>query len=245
MSGRVFRHGARVCASALRVVPRRSLSTISTKLETLAATKGQVEVLKYLGGANMNWTNADIAKYSHALSSGLSELGHKAGDKIATLLPANAAELHCAQFAAAEAGFVLVTLDPALNDPAQLAAILAENGCKTLIYSGDERQVAMIEQAVPEFTDFAAKRGLPFFSHTLPDLKFFVTVGLDIQPASSNFQHIMAYHGPPASKPKDDKALLCVDYTSGTKVAKSQADVIKDKAFPAFNALLEQTRATF
>lgn len=68
---------------------------------------------------------------------------------------------HCALFAAASAGFVLVSIDPTIEDPAKLRAILAETDCKMLIY--DEPDVDLVASAVPEFSMFWAKRAKPFY----------------------------------------------------------------------------------
>lgn len=67
---------------------------------------------------------------------------------------------HCALFAAATAGFVVASVDPTLNDPVKLRQILAETNCKMLIY--DEPDLGVIENAIPEFAMFDAKRSKPF-----------------------------------------------------------------------------------
>lgn len=68
---------------------------------------------------------------------------------------------HCALFAAATAGFVVASIDPSLNDPAKLRQIIAETNCRMLIY--DEPDLGLIENAIPEFATFDAKRAKPFF----------------------------------------------------------------------------------
>ncbi|KAJ1462411.1 hypothetical protein M885DRAFT_557183 [Pelagophyceae sp. CCMP2097] len=210
-------------------------------MEDLAASYGHMELLHYKGGANMKWSASDIKKYSNALVSGLAEIGHNPGTRIASMLNPSVAEHHCTQFACAEAGYVFVSIDPQIDDPILLNKILSDNQVKTLVYSGNDREIELINQAVPEFDNYRSRQCKPFFSSTLPHIRFFITIGLDMQPGalpirpSHNYQHFLAYDGVQPSKATLDGEIISVDYSDKGKVRKqrTQEEVVQDKFFPA------------
>lgn len=57
-------------SARLRVGPSKALSTVSRKMEDLAAQYGHMELLHYRGGANMKWSAADIKVRYPVLSGG-------------------------------------------------------------------------------------------------------------------------------------------------------------------------------
>lgn len=196
-------------------------------------------------GDGMKWTIKDAKKYGDALASGLSEIGFGPGDSVATRLGATRPEKHCALFAAATAGLTLVSIDPKL-DHNKLRSVLVEHKCKMLIY--DEPDVDVIAAAVPEFGSYNAKTAQPFLASGLPNLRYFVTIALDIQLASHNFQHMLAYQGLPPAVATNDDAPLYVDYAIDGSVATfSHAEVAAaaPTTFPELDAILATKQIVF
>ena len=149
-------------------------------------------------------------------------------------------------FAAAASGLTMVSIDPAVSDAAAVREILAQNKCKTLVYSGREDAVELLEKAVPNFAEYKSRVARPFYDPVAPDLKFFVSIGLDMQPASYNYQHMLAYHDQePLTYAVPDTALLAVAYDAkGARTEYTHAAAI-DGAFPALNAVLKKQHAVF
>lgn len=196
-------------------------------------------------GDGIKWSIKDAKKYGDALASGLREIGFGPGDSVATRLGATRPEKHCALFAAATAGLTLVSIDRKL-DQHKLRTILAEHNCKMLIY--DEPDVDVIAAAVPEFEFYNAKTAQPFLASGLPSLRYFVTIALDIQPASHNFQHMLAYQGLPPVVATNDDAPLYVDYASDGSVATfshAQAAAAAATTFPELDAILDTKQVVF
>lgn len=233
----------RVSRPAAAAAQTRCLGVVRARLDDLAAHRGETEVLQYEG---MKWTIGDVKRYADAFASGVGELAVAPGDAVASLLRADAPEQHCAQIAAAASGFVFVAVDPA-SGPDGVRAALAESGAKVVVHTGGESDVALLGEAVPEFVGHASRSALPFSSSATPDLKYFVSTGLDMQPASINYQHIMAYDGTKApAAPVADDALLSVSYDAAGKTTKlTQKQALESNAFPALGAVLNAGHAAF
>ena len=99
-------------APAVRRPARGLANVVRARLDELAEDRGEAEVLQYEG---MKWTVCEAKKYADGLAAGLGELAVGNGDAVATLIPGDAPESHCGQIAAASAGFVYVSIDPALG----------------------------------------------------------------------------------------------------------------------------------
>jgi len=141
-------------------------------------------------------------------------------------------------------------VDPFLFPPhtplvPQVRDALAETGAKVVIHSGSEADVALLEAAVPEFGGHAARKAAPFHSPAAPSLKYFVSTGLDMHPASSNYQHLLAVDGPKPSGDVADDALLYVAYGAGGVEKFSHKEVVQQNVFPALSAVLHLEHATF
>jgi len=235
-----LRSASRMVGGGVRA---RGMSVLTDKFLELAPTlQGEVIILQYtnIGGPRgLRWTVKDTQKYASSLASGLREISFIPGESIAVKLPPGRPELHCTLFAAANAGLVVVDIDDSIDDPAVLRSILKENRCKMLIY--DEPDIQLLETAIPEYAKHWAVRGTLFYAAGLPDLRFFVTIALDIHHASANYQHMLVYD--PFDDylvPTTDDAALCVKYgANGTRKVYNHADVVDEPSvFPAVAALM-------
>lgn len=266
-----------MCVATGRSSPRRALGVVRARLDELAADRGETEVLQY---GKMKWTVGETKKYADGFASGLGELGTQAGDAVASLIAADAPESHCAQIAAASAGFVYVAIDPALGPDAarlprprsrahprrrararvdrsgkllkpnraarpQVRAALTETGAKVLIHSGSDADVALVSDVVPEFAEHEARTAAAFHSPVAPDLKYFVTTGLDMQQASANYQHLLAVDGPKPTAAVPNDALLAVSYGAAGVEKLTHKEVIEKNAFPALTAVLNAEHTIF
>lgn len=108
---------------------------------------------------NIRWTYAELLARVDALAAGLLELGLQSGDRIGIWSP-NCAEWVLTQFAAARAGLVLVTINPAYRlseveytiNNVGLRALVAVERFKTSAYAD------MIEALAPELANCEAGR---------------------------------------------------------------------------------------
>lgn len=218
-------------------------STFGKRLDALVEANEQVEVLKYTGDRGMDWSIADVKKHSFGFVAGLRDMFYKPGDRIACMLAPHEPELHCTQFAAAEAGYVVVVIDPKINDPAVLKKILVDNDVKMLIYGGKDQDVDIIGKVMPGWLDYDLRMAQPFYSQNVPTLKHIVTIGFDQHLGTQNYCHLMAQEATiEGIKPVSDDALLQIEYSKdGVKLAEyTHADMLKGPVIPAISAVLEK-----
>lgn len=128
-------------------------------------------------GQDIRWNFAELLERSDAFAAGLLALGLNPGDRIGIWAP-NCVEWTLTQFAAARAGLILVTINPAYRlseveytvNKVGLSALVAATSFKTSDYP------AMIEELAPEIAasapgDLRAKR--------LPALRSLILIGAD------------------------------------------------------------------
>mmetsp|Transcript_10149 Transcript_10149/g.31287 ORF Transcript_10149/g.31287 Transcript_10149/m.31287 type:complete len:221 (+) Transcript_10149:846-1508(+) len=219
------------------------MGVIRQRLSDLSEDRGETEVLQYGG---MKWTVKDAKRYGDALAAGLAEMAVGPGDAVASLLAPDAPEAHCAQLAAAVSGVVYCAVDPALGADGVRAA-LVESGAKVLLHGGAEETVALLAAAVPGFGAYEARAGVGFYSPAAPQLKYFVSTGLDMQPASANYQHLLALDGGryAAGEPVADDALLGKAYAAGGAASWTHREAIEQDAYPALTAVLNLQPAVY
>jgi fatty-acyl-CoA synthase len=124
---------------------------------------------------NIRWTWSALAFRADALASSFLALGLEPGDRIGIWAP-NCAEWALTQFAAARAGLVLVTINPAYRR-AELAHALVKVGAKALVAAESFKTsdyAAMIEDLAPEVP--ASDPGT-LCAAALPDLKVLIKIG--------------------------------------------------------------------
>ena len=98
---------------------------------------------------------------------------------------------------------------------------------------------------MPEFGGHAARKAAPFHSPAAPSLKYFVSTGLDMHPASSNYQHLLAVDGPKPTAAVPNDALLAVSYGAAGVEKLTHKEVIEKNAFPALTAVLNAEHTVF
>ncbi|HWT41250.1 MAG TPA: AMP-binding protein, partial [Sphingopyxis sp.] len=124
--------------------------TIGTALALAAERWGGSDALVSVG-QGISWTFAELLERSDAFAAGLLALGLNPGDRIGIWAP-NCVEWTLTQFAAARAGLILVTINPAYRlseveytiNKVGLSALVAASSFKTSDYP------AMIEELASE-----------------------------------------------------------------------------------------------
>lgn len=222
-------------ARAFRGAPRRDLGALRARLADLVEDRGETEVLQY--GA-MKWTVRDAKRYGDGLARGLAEFGVQEGDAVASLLSPDAPEQHCIELAAAVSGVVSCRVDATLGARGVRDA-LNEAGAKVVVHDGSDAQLELLSEAVPGFGGYASRTAEAFFSPAVPSLKCFVSTALDMQPASHNYQHLLALDARPLELPSvaDDAPLACV-FGDGPIESWTHREAAEADALPALAAVL-------
>ncbi|MBJ7499363.1 MAG: AMP-binding protein [Sphingopyxis sp.] len=148
--------------------------TIGDALALAADRWGERDALVSVG-QGIRWNFAELLERSDALAAGLLALGLNPGDRIGIWAP-NCVEWTLTQFAAARAGLILVTINPAYRlseveytvNKVGLSALVAATSFKTSDYP------AMIEELAPEIVQ-SAPGGLRVAR--LPTLRSLILIG--------------------------------------------------------------------
>jgi len=110
---------------------------------------------------NIRWTYEELNARADALATGFLELGLEPGDRIGIWAP-NCAEWTLTQFAAAKAGIILVTINPAYRK-AELDYALNKSGCRALVLAKAHRGVEFASM----LRELVAERKLPQLQHAI------------------------------------------------------------------------------
>lgn len=172
-------------------------------------------------GQGIRWTFAELLERSDAFAAGLLALGLNPGDRIGIWAP-NCAEWTLTQFAAARAGLILVTINPAYRlseveytiNKVGLSALVAATSFKTSDYPG------MIEELAPEAVTSTPGQ---LRAERLPTLRSLILIGPEARPgwlpfddaatlATDTDRQRLAAIGP-ALDPND---AINIQFTSGT-----------------------------
>jgi fatty-acyl-CoA synthase len=180
--------------------------TIGAALER-AAQKWQRRPAIVAPFQNIQWTYEELNARADALATGFLELGLAPGDRIGIWAP-NCAEWTLTQFAAAKAGIILVTINPAYRK-AELEYALNKSGCRALVLAKAHRGVefaGMLQELVAE--------------KKLPLLEQAVLIG------KKTVEGFLAFNDIAATKPDDRVAkigaslkntdAINIQFTSGT-----------------------------
>ena len=194
--------------------------TIDRRLQSTVAQWGDRPAL-IASQQGIRWTWSELAEHVEAFAAGLLNLGLEPGDRIGIWSPNNA-EWVVTQFAAAKAGLVLVTINPAYR-LSELEYALNKVGCRALVCATRFKTsdyIGMIQTLAPEL---AGSRAGALSSATLPDLKFVIQIGPETVPGALAFDRIAAI-GDEASRGRlaeigerlqfDDP--INIQFTSGT-----------------------------
>ena len=161
--------------------------TLGQALEAAAARWGD-EVALISPDQAIRWTFRELNDRADALAAGLLALGLKPGDRIGIWSP-NRAEWTLTQFAAAKAGLILVTINPAYRR-AEVAFTLNKVGVKALVAAEAFKTsdyLGMIEDIAPET---ASCRPGALKAAALPTLRVLITLGEASRPGWIGFAEV-------------------------------------------------------
>ena len=147
--------------------------TIGEQLARTAREFPEAEALVSLH-EGLRWSYAELDRRTDAFASGLLAVGLQYGDRVGIWAP-NCAEWAVAQFAAARAGLILVSINPAYRTN-ELEHVLNKSGCAGLITAGRFKSsdyLQMLRGLAP-----GLDRGdLTLRSERLPSLRHVITLG--------------------------------------------------------------------
>jgi fatty-acyl-CoA synthase len=161
--------------------------TIGAALDAAAKRWDDVEAVVSVQ-QGVRWTYAQLQAKADALAAGLIALGLGQGERIGIWSPNNA-EWALTQFAAAKAGLILVTINPAYR-VSELEYTLNKVGVKALVAAHRFRTsdyLAMVESLAPEIA--TAKPGA-LSAPALPTLEALVKIGGEPRPGWFDFEEI-------------------------------------------------------
>ena len=175
--------------------------TIGEALARAAAQWGERDAVVSVA-QDIRWSFAELLARTDALASGLLSLGLEPGDRIGIWSP-NCAEWTLTQFAAARAGLILVTINPAYRlseveytiNKVGLSALVAAESFKTSAYA------EMIET-------FGAGR--------LPTLRARILIGEAERRGWLRFADVAAHPAGPLPGDLDPRDPINIQFTSGT-----------------------------
>jgi fatty-acyl-CoA synthase len=124
---------------------------------------------------SIRWTWAEVVRRADEMAAGLLRLGLVPGDRIGIWSP-NSAQWTLTQFAAARAGLILVTINPAYRR-SELEYTLRKVGVKALVAADRFKSsdyTAMVEDVAPEI---AGSTPGALRSRALPALEALITLG--------------------------------------------------------------------
>ena len=195
-------------------------TTIGQALDAAAARWGDAEAL-VSAHQSIRWSWASLARQADAMAAGLLALGLEPGDRLGIWSP-NCAEWVLVQFAAAKAGIVLVTINPAYR-LSELEYTLNRVGVKALVAAERYKTsdyVGMVEALAPELTDaFPGALQAP----GVPTLRAAIKIGGPARPGWVDIDDI-----PGLAEPEHDTRLaeiaarlnprdaINIQFTSGT-----------------------------
>ncbi len=167
--------------------------TIGQALDAAAERWGAREALISVH-QDVRWTFAELKSRAEALAAGLLALGMEPGDRIGIWSP-NKAEWTLTQFAAAKAGLILVTINPAYRlseveftlNKVGVKALVAAESFKTSLYAD------MIEALAPEIAACVPGR---LEAARLPHLKAAIKIGGDPRPGWLDFDAVAPFGRP-------------------------------------------------
>jgi fatty-acyl-CoA synthase len=194
--------------------------TIGQALDAAAARWGGQEAVVSVH-QGVRWTYAELKARAEALAAGLLALGLAPGDRIGIWSP-NKAEWTLTQFAAAKAGLILATINPAYRlseveytiGKVGIAALVTAERFKTSDY------VEMVEALAPEIASCAPGR---LAAARLPSLKAAIKIGGAPRPGWLDFEAVAGLAGAAEramlariEAERDPDEPINIQFTSGT-----------------------------
>ena len=194
--------------------------TIGAALDEAARRWGAREAV-VSAAQGIRWTFAELAAKADAVAAGLLALGLTQGERIGIWSPNNA-EWVLTQFAAAKAGLVLVTINPAYRS-SELEYTLNKVGVKALVAAHafkTSNYVEMVETLAPEIA-----RSTPgqIKAAALPQLCAVIKIGGSPRPGWLDFDEVAGLGGPEhtvaltaAAQGLRNNDAINIQFTSGT-----------------------------
>ena len=167
--------------------------TIGQALDAAARRWGDREALVSVH-QGVRWSFAELNARAEAFAAGLLALGLNPGDRIGIWSP-NKAEWALTQFAAAKAGLILVTINPAYR-LSEVEYTLNKVGMKALVAAESfktSEYVRMIEDLAPEIATSAPGR---LEAARLPHLNIVIKIGGERRPGWFDVADIAPLGGP-------------------------------------------------
>ncbi|MEO8811595.1 MAG: AMP-binding protein [Caulobacteraceae bacterium] len=167
----------------------------------------------------VRWTFRELAARADAFASGLLALGLEPGDRIGVWSP-NRAEWTLTQFAAARAGLILVTINPAYRT-SEVAFTINKVRVRALVCAGRYKSsdyVAMIEELAPEV---AASRAGALNAAAFPGLEVLIKIDGEARSGWLDFADVARGGGDPGRTARigaslDPREAINIQVTSGT-----------------------------
>jgi fatty-acyl-CoA synthase len=141
----------------------------------------------------IRWTWRELRGRADAFAAGLIALGLRRGDRIG-IWSLNRAEWALTQFAAAKAGLILVTINPAYR-LSELEFALKKVGCAALVTATrfkNSDYIGMIKSLAPELAGAVPGH---LSSDRLPDLRIVIQIGTPQVPGAIPFDEVAACGG--------------------------------------------------
>ena len=194
--------------------------TIGQALDRAAATWADQTAL-IARAQGIRWTWRELSDQADALAAGLLALGLRRGDRIG-IWSLNRAEWALTQFAAARAGLILVTINPAYR-LSELEFALNNVGCAALVTATafkNSDYIGMVNALTPEL---AASAPGHLSAARLPQLRAVIQIGGPPAPGAIPFDEVAARGGEAERDELRELASLLqfddavnIQFTSGT-----------------------------
>jgi len=163
---------------------------------------------------DVRWTWAELRDRTDALARGLDSLGLAVGDRVGIWSP-NCVEWVLTQFATAQLGLVLVSINPAYRTH-ELGHALRLAGVRALVMARSFKTsdyVGMLAELMPATAGDAAG---PLFDPNLPELRYVVEIGGSTARARIGFDDLLMDEGEPLRPALDPMQAINIQFTSGT-----------------------------
>eukprot|EP00940_MAST-03C_sp_MAST-3C-sp2_P001860 g1860.t1 len=148
---------------------------------------------------DLRWSVKDFKKHSDAFMYGLTSLGCRPGDTVATCL-GNTAEQAVLIYAAARLGVVVASFDPNMTAKGDLEEAIAETNCKILLLgnSEDDARAANVAETVSDILpqlNAEHSGGIDAIcDDRFPSLRHVMSTSFyKVKPSVLQFRHFLAY----------------------------------------------------
>jgi fatty-acyl-CoA synthase len=163
--------------------------TIGQALNAAAAQWADHEAL-VVRHQNVRWTYAELKRRADAVAAAFIALGLQPGERVGIWAP-NCAEWTVTQFATAQAGLILVNINPAYRTT-ELEFVLNKVGCRAVVLAPrfkGSNYADMLAELAPEI---AACEPGELCAPRLPHLRWAIQLGADVAPGYLSFESLYA-----------------------------------------------------